>query len=608
MKIRSHPKTSKPESGVVLLWAIFAAFVLISSSFIAATMAGASAKRSDLNRNKIQADYLALAATNHATRVIYESVKASTDPPAEGTVTIGDLQVDYTITQVDFAVGSSESGLNRVEYTYHVEGLADVGNSHERVRRVVRADLVPLFQFALFYEGDMEFLYPAPMEVDGPIHANGDIYVYAQNGLKFNTNHMKTAGGIYNRAHYSNWTSSLYNWGVNNPAEIRRWVVDPFDSSEPVEYSDLETKSQLNWRGIPSDSGFDSDFGGYDSNGDGDYYDTFDWLPFGPRAREQYGEPDFYADGSGSTLQTTTHGVQTVDTPDVESWAMFVADDKGDYIYNGTTGEYSEVASGSGTHSKGPFHGNADLTIISYPDFTWKAFNSQGIDVTDDLEDADVVSVTTTYDARQADGNGEKIQMTVIDVGELGDSGYFPENGLLYVAGYGAGEGTDVKGFQLTEGEELHGNLSVVSPDSIYVQGDYNTVAKKSASVMADAVNLLSNSWDNDKSPGSLPTASSTTYNLAILTRDIPTDANTFNGGPQNLPRFHEYWSGRTARIVGSLVCLGTSTKATGAFKVGGDYYKPPNRKWSYDEDFNSIDSLPPFTPTYVDVVDVAIW
>ena len=170
------------------------------------------------------------------------------------------------------------------------------------------------------------------------------------------------------------------------------------------------------------------------------------------------------------------------------------------------------------------------------------------------------------------------------------------------------GEGTDAKGVQLVNGAELGSNLTVVTDGAAYVQGDYNTVSKKNAAVMADAVNLLSNAWDGSKVAGTLPIADDTTFNTAIVTGNYVTEGAVYNGGLENLPRFHEAWSNKDCNINGSFVNSWESEFATGLWKYGSDRYKAPRRNWAYDTRFNSVANLPPFTPMAVTAKDVVSW
>ena len=82
----------------------------------------------------------------------------------------------------------------------------------------------------------------------------------------------------------------------------------------------------------------------------------------------------------------------------------------------------------------------------------------------------------------------------------------------------------------------------------------------------------------------------------------------TYNGGLENLPRFHESWSGVKCHITGSFVNLWESQHATGKWKYGSDRYKAPGRMWGYDPAFNQVKNLPPYTPMAVTAENVVTW
>ena len=149
----------------------------------------------------------------------------------------------------------------------------------------------------------------------------------------------------------------------------------------------------------------------------------------------------------------------------------------------------------------------------------------------------------------------------------------------------------------------------MVSENPVYIKGDYNTVSKKGAAVICDAINLLSNAWNDTKTKGTLPTASNTTYNLAVIAGNTETVVGSYNGGLENLPRFHEKWSGKTCTISGSFVNAWYSQHATSPWAGGAtDVYAPPSRNWNYDTSFNTVSNLPPFTPMVVSADDVVSW
>jgi hypothetical protein len=170
--------------------------------------------------------------------------------------------------------------------------------------------------------------------------------------------------------------------------------------------------------------------------------------------------------------------------------------------------------------------------------------------------------------------------------------------------------------------------LAIVSENPVYVQGNYNANgafdnAHVAASITADAVTLLSNSWNdinsfncphtlnatcNGGKPGRI--ASTTWYRMAViagkgkpfphpdgLSQDFGTD-----GGVHNFLRYLENWGGQTLNYRGSIVSLFFNRQATGIYKCCTNVYSPPSRGYNFDTDFLSPSLLPPRTPMFRDV------
>ena len=93
-----------------------------------------------------------------------------------------------------------------------------------------------------------------------------------------------------------------------------------------------------------------------------------------------------------------------------------------------------------------------------------------------------------------------------------------------------------------------------------------------------------------------------------MVSGNSATTASSYNGGLENLPRFHENWNGVRCNIRGSFVNMYESQYATGNWVYGGDRYTAPVRNWSYETAFNDVANLPPFTPMAVSVEDVVSW
>jgi Tfp pilus assembly protein PilX len=215
------------------------------------------------------------------------------------------------------------------------------------------------------------------------------------------------------------------------------------------------------------------------------------------------------------------------------------------------------------------------------------------------------------------------------------------------------------------------GGFTVASENPVYIQGNYNSncpsavVATPSpctpglatydptwtnaaaaepihsaASVIADAVTLLSNNWQdagstssqtygslaNPINPGgqSVPAqtpnriAVTSYYRVAIAggktiaflnTAQNPEFAFGMDGGVHNFLRFLEDWGGvasagtlQSLYYKGSIVSLYWNTYATGTFKCCNTVYNPPDREYTFDNLFSMPGNLPPATPMFRNV------
>lgn len=605
MKIRIQ-RRRRGEAGVALLYSVFAAFVAASMVSVMLTVSVVADKVSGVNRYGGQAKYLAEGAVEAAKKEIQESIANWTAVPASGSATINGIQVPYTIVQTGFAATDTDpSGIETLVTGYQITATATVQGNQATASRIVNSEATPIFQFAVFYNNDLE-INPGPlMSVLGRVHSNGDMYLGSQNTtLTLNTNYVRAVGDIFrHRKDDPNASQGTVN--------IRRWVSNPFSGAEPSEYVTMRSQGQMNNDGITSTSGYDSNFtGGWDVNQNGDYTETGDALPWGPGALEYWSEPEGYANGGGHTVLSADHGMTEAVTPHIGSIQMYESVQGGDFVFDPGTRQYVATAPGTGTHNKGYYHSNAGLSIIVANNGTWKAFDGAGTNVTSHL--TGVVSLSQMYDARQANGSTSKIWVANVDVAALNASGHFPSNGLLYAAHYGAGTGLNAKGIRLKNAAVLNSALTVVSENPLYVWGDYNvgdaTHPQRGAALIGDAINLLSKSWDDAKVKGVLPSAANTTYNAALIGGNQESSVGQYNGGLENLPRFHENWSGKTCAFKGSFVNAYHSRFATGNWLYGSDRYEAPNRVWTYNTRFNNVANLPPFTPMAVSARDVVSW
>lgn len=143
-----------------------------------------------------------------------------------------------------------------------------------------------------------------------------------------------------------------------------------------------------------------------------------------------------------------------------------------------------------------------------------------------------------------------------------------------------------------------------------------NTTAHVPASIAADAVTILSNSWTDGNGyerafDRNNRNASETTVRFAMMAGDSrssliePGEPDQgggdvqLSGGVHNFKRFVERWSGDRMNYAGSLINLYNSRNNNAAFKCCSKVYSPPVRNWVFDSTFLDPNRLPPGTPYF---------
>jgi hypothetical protein len=157
--------------------------------------------------------------------------------------------------------------------------------------------------------------------------------------------------------------------------------------------------------------------------------------------------------------------------------------------------------------------------------------------------------------------------------------------------------------------------LTVATGRPLYVQGDYNsdlatrgtanTSTTEPASLVADAITILSDAWHDGTTGSGIapPGATKTTVNAALLTGVVETTPGHYSGGMENFPRFLENWgSANVFTYNGSMVKMFPSLYATGVWGQA-NVYSPPARNWAFDANFNDPTKLPPKTPSLLKVI-----
>lgn len=88
---------------------------------------------------------------------------------------------------------------------------SSLGSVKAYVEQTLQINMVPLFQFAIFYNGDLEFSPGADMVISGPVHANGNLIARSQtnfsNTVQF-TDRVSATGGFFAHTGYK---GTIYN-------------------------------------------------------------------------------------------------------------------------------------------------------------------------------------------------------------------------------------------------------------------------------------------------------------------------------------------------------------------------------------------------------------
>jgi hypothetical protein len=238
-----------------------------------------------------------------------------------------------------------------------------------------------------------------------------------------------------------------------------------------------------------------------------------------------------------------------------------------------------------------------------------------------------ISSAITTNQTIQDNREGAGIKIATLDLSQLENgtgTAYktgLPSAPIIYI--YDTSNSSSARrGIRIQNGSKVpSGGLTIASNNSVYLQGDFNTggtgttvpsnnpsnfnsdgtyinpsnppnpqvagYTRAPTSILADAVNLLSNSW-TDANSGTVPAASPTTFNTAIVAGTVPTNVNgdgAYSGGAENFPRFLEDWSNKTLTYYGSMVELYKSQQSTGEWGKA-NVYSPPTREWYFDTNF----------------------
>ena len=536
------------------------------------------------------------------------------------------------------------AGLNAIQYRYEVfsESYPPGDTRPEaKLNMVFRSRLIPVFQFAAFYDKDLEIAPGADMTLNGRVHTNGDLYLDASTGAtlgitgKITVAAARAGGGgdLYRRRKESG--------GCTGTVRISD-AKDSTNPDPPLACSGLKVQSVLtpDWNeqiqtkmDTITAPRMDSFGIGQEGWQQADLRVALDVRSSPPRVIV----PNVFVLGSGNSGRTNFVTENSALTKELEKCEDPIADmskakDRDD-INNGKTlpRPYTLMPSFSDTDKKGFKDSDKKIRVAEgsqsfYDMREKKTITMLEIDVRGLLECLhkkknklfdESPSTDTDKDINDTSQGGLVIYLSVL--GPQSDSA---------ASGYGVRvrNGAQLKA-QSSGAPEIKG-LTIISDQALYVLGNYNQEGVitsgankdvwKPASFLVDSLNILSNAWDTgvvsdtrsgNNAPLSNRIATDTRVNAAFLSGTDVTGGHEgasgqgigkYNGGLENYPRLHENWSSRTLTYKGSFVSLDKPRHTDGVWPGTGIVYNAPRRTWSYDERFNDPEQLPPLAPRFV--------
>lgn len=199
------PYRLRNQSGFALLVGLL---MLILVGFIGLASLRTSDTDMEITANQVRrtkAFYLAEAGSERVASEIINHFKLygrAPSPLPAGAFTFDDGHSSYSTLDMGPAVvenltTGAYSGLYGLVKTFEITSVGHVDSEPQQVEvsLVVQDALVPVFQFAVFYEQDLEF-HPGPdMTIGGRMHSNADMYLGANARLNIDS-YVTAAGDI----------------------------------------------------------------------------------------------------------------------------------------------------------------------------------------------------------------------------------------------------------------------------------------------------------------------------------------------------------------------------------------------------------------------------
>jgi len=542
MKTREM-RSVKREDGFMLVVCLLLLLMLSFIGIASITTSNSDLQVSGNEINQTGAFYAAESGLEQAAAAIVTSYETTGNPPSPlPTATVSENGYQYTYTTADNGAAVqmtlSEGAYKGLYGLVKSFDITSVGLDTDRESEItldmgIQDALIPLFQFAVFYQYDLEVAPGPNMTLGGRVHSNGNVYLQAGNNLYVNS-YLTSAGEIFHgRKPGSGQSTDNGNVYIKDKDAVNQNMKNSDGTWLDANSADWVNPSLARWDGLVEDH---------------------------------------------------NHGITELYMPVV------------------TDGPSTDLID-RGSDNNDSYENKAGLKFIDGQAY-FKESNGSWSNITAALTAAGVIVIGSFRDTREA----KTVASLDLDISRLNTSGYFPGNGIIYSSQIPSSG--SISALRLKNGSTLAAALTVATDNPLYTQGAYNTVNKKPAALLSDALTILSGNWSDARSSQVLNNrvATATRVNACYMTGNIETgvSGHGYNGGLENLPRFLEKWDGVAFTWRGSAVDLWYSRQATANWSYGA-YYTAPNRDWAFDTDLLNSANIPPGTPL-VNVVQRTQW
>ncbi len=539
-------------------------------------------------------------------------------------------------------LGEAFAGLTASEYRYTVTSIGHRNTDAKEayLELLFKTRLIPLFQFLLFFQDDLELVEGGHIVLDGPIHSNLDIY-YAQQsaywipdpltyikgpvssaetqfrGAKFQTSCNGGSGGWSGGWNYDIKVNDLTNPAnyslyrklpscTGNRFELTDEMLAPFNgvirkNVTPLEVPDVKTFEAF-------------------ATPDPAYPNTFTyWARSDVRfvlKLTAAGLPDTSVGTTGIAVTDVSGNVSSAATARLNNAAFCPG-------LQVTAGE-----AGRAVGAKGPWKTTAPYTT----DTRLRLFRDyQGSTTLHNYETVFDVDLRKLLDCMQTYSSDFFASGSLNDDTDGGLVLFFAVDGPLKDAADNnyAVRFRNAAVLQSTlSGAPVVKGLTLVTDQKSVLWGDFNSIAASwiPAAVISDAHYVLANTWTDAKSETAISWTNRFTntttlvQNVAILSGTLPScggngvtcegSLNDWGGSYTGVFRFNETFydgtsTGTTHYIQqpmswkGSVVSLG-APKHVPSLCGPFTYFSSPSYDYHFDTRFNDPEKLPPLTPRAV--------